>query len=157
MDDQMCVLEVVLIHFQPTSSTSTSNPCLDQRYQKFTRSQYVQVVTVIIHVMQLSSLIVPVKVLCLYIPQCIVTVMIYIMQHSLIIVPEKVIFLQFPQHAVKVIMHVMQLSSLIVPVIRSRLEVLEVDQKFIRSHQKYQKQTTSLLEVIKSTRSRLKN
>ena len=47
----------------------------------------------VMHVMQLSSLIVPVKVLFLYIFQCIVTVMMYVVQLPFKKVPVKVLYL----------------------------------------------------------------
>ena len=82
------------------------------------------------YVMQLSLMIVPVKVLFLYLLQHVVTVIMHVMQlasHisspslyieecteirlllSLIIVPVKVLFLYLLQHVVTVIMHVIQL------------------------------------------------
>ena len=84
------------------------------------------------YVMQLSLMIVPVKVLFFYLLQHIVTVIMHVMQLasqyiisspslyieecteirlllSLIIVPVKVLFLYLLQHVVTVIMHVIQL------------------------------------------------
>ena len=59
------------------SSTPLSPQCLSPWYTSHAWStpHSLHMVNVIRHVMQLSSLIVPVKVLFLYIPRCIVTVM----------------------------------------------------------------------------------